>query len=278
MSSPEITVTLPSGYAGTFHQVEGPSNPIEEGFGHPPCLTRYWDRSGWSKWEDNGRGLDWQDIYNLIPDEKFSDANISDTLKKLDPGDVLPPLTEIRQEALEWNDSVRHVLSEKIQEEGLADCSNFRPEGKGIEFLETVASLAGIPYLAKRDSGYCQGDHSEVFAFCSPGWVVDVGCPPENFEASMKEAARQYFAWCWGNVWFLAELVRPDGTEGDRDEFAWDIYGTPDEKGSYGMETLQEAAETDAAEVAREAAETAARASKEAAEAEFWAARDSLTV
>jgi len=70
-------------------------------------------------------------------------------------------------------------------------------------------------------------------------------------------------------VYYLAELLRPEWSEVELSDMGCqgDIYGDPEDKESGALEILQEAAETDAAKV-----------SKESAEAEFWAARDSLTV
>jgi hypothetical protein len=265
--SHEITVKLENGYSGTFALVDGPFNPLREDL-HPHCMTRGWDRGGWTKWESVPKNFDWEDLFNLIPEEKFSPDNIQGTLDKLGPED-LPTAEKLERETVEWGCSMRDAVRDAIKETDYVEYSSFRSNGKGEEFLETLASLAGIPYLAAKHAGYCQGDYAQIFLAILPSWVSETGCPPEGFDSAMKEAARQFFAWCFGDVYYLQDLTRPDGTEVDTADlcFQADIYGDPEAEESGGMDILREAASADAADVAREKTE-----------ADAWACRDSLTV
>jgi hypothetical protein len=254
------TLTLENGYKGIFRQCDGPQNPLRDDYGHPPTLTRFWDRSGWSKWDCPGSlKFDWQTLYALIPDVAFSESAIEKTLHAIGPDD-LPPIGDLEADAVQWGSSLKDVVRDAIKDTEYPD---------KMDFLETLASLAGIYYLGKESTGYCQGDYCQSFSAILPDWIQETGCPPKHFESAMKETARQYSAWAWGSVYFLETLIRPDGTEIEAADlgFSHDHYGWADRPESGCMETLREAAACDAATDA-----------KERAEREAWEARDSVTV
>jgi hypothetical protein len=260
------TLKLENGYSGIFCQVHGPHNPLNYTDCHPPTVVRFWDRSGWSKWEDHGTGLEWGDLFELIPDEKFSLENLPETLTKLNCSDFTAE--DYQKEAEEWGTTLRDAVRDVVRESDCVDDSSYR--GKGMEFLETLASLAGIPFNSEQSNGNCQGDHVQVFSAILPSWIEKTGCPEDCLQSAMETVVREYSAYAWGNVWFLETVVRPDGTEAERETWqdcCGDCYGDPDETETGALEGLKEAAAADFRAV-----------SKEEQEAAFWASRDSLTV
>lgn len=249
------TLDLENGYSGTFALVEGPENPLRFDEGHPPAMVRSWGRCGWNGWDNYGTGLNAWELFQQIPAAVFLPDRLPDTLAKLRlNSDRLDGMEDIAEDAGE----VRGVVWDALVDMEFTDRA---------ATLATFAELAGLPYKLTTSNGYSQGDSAEIFSVILPQWAEKVGCPPDDYEPSLESVTRETAAWIWGNVWQLESLTRPDGTEGETENFDWIIYGDLDDKESGALDCLTQAAEADAKSVAAETAE-----------ADHWAARDSVTV
>jgi len=244
----DYTLKLENGYTGTFEHEEGARCPWKEYDGQPPILTRGYRES----WDNHGTDLTAMELFDLIPDTAFQGDALADTIRKLEFEDG-PEY--FQTEAAKWNCPVRDVMRESFQESATT-----------LEGLATVASLAGLKYESGTSRGYSQSDWASVFVVATPAWIEAVGIAPEHVESSLKASFKLWGHWAWGDVYYLSEVTRPDGST-FMPEYQSTFYGDPTEEDSGGPGHLREIVEADAAEQA-----------KEAAEAAHWAARDSVTI
>jgi hypothetical protein len=155
-------------------------------------------------------------------------------------------LVEAVRNAGNFKDAVTHELACDLRP------SDWREWVDYFDTMQAVAAVAGIPYHLTRSNGYSQGDSALVFVAALPAWVEKVGAPADTLAEQCKDAADLWSAWAWGDVYGVADILRPDGTEA-LEGACWGFYGT-DHKQSGLLDHCREAVKHDMAAQEREAA------------------------
>jgi hypothetical protein len=85
------------------------------------------------------------DLFNLIPPERFERENFPETLKKLG---MEPDRVPLILERGEYNPFLISETWDAIKEDELATGR------EGMDFLETLAGMAGLPFLGTESTGF----------------------------------------------------------------------------------------------------------------------------
>jgi len=96
-----------------------------------------------------------------------------------------------------------------------------------IEFfnrLESLCDILGIACINEQSNGYSQGDSVLIFMAATPDWLKETGLDGGNIEglkANLMSSAKQWSAWCWGDVY--GYVIKDE--LGERHESCWGYYG-----------------------------------------------------
>ena len=241
----KTTLNLSHGYTATIMQDLDAENPWSAYDCEPPIMV-FNDR----QIEDYKTGLSLRALYDLLALSAFEDGAAS-VLSALDltPEDV--------DAMLPWN-AAASTLDADGWQEAIRDCLPEDPTGwrDALTYFDQCAALcrlAGIPYHHGQSNGYSQGHSARVFLAATPDWINKTGVSLENAEAALEGSFNTWTAWAWGDVYGIAEVVRPDGTECE-DGSVWGFYGS-DHTESGLLESAENTVECDRAFLAREEAE-----------------------
>lgn len=92
-----------------------------------------------------------------------------------------------------------------------------------LELLADLYQAIGVPALCTSVHGSCQGDYSEVLIVATPEWVKTVGIAPEHIDQSLKQSAKLYGQYAFGEVYGYS-------VEGIDDAGCWGFYGYEEEE------------------------------------------------
>ncbi len=222
-------IEVAPGIFAAIYYDESPGNPWADWDGQPPILVH--DGSTLSH---HGEQVTAADLARLIPVDKFADETFRGTvwdaidLPVPSEGFLLESVPEPVQHATE--DDYYHCFIEDCQQfDGDAERCGWTHAGKYFDGLETLAGFAGVPCHVTVTHGYSQGDSLRLALFATPDWVKTAGIAEENIADSLKNDAKLYGSWAFGNVYgFILEdadgekLECPDG-EGVTS--CWGFYG-----------------------------------------------------
>lgn len=234
-------INLSNGYTAKIETDEGAESPWSAWDTEPPAWVHS-DRN----FTAYGDAPTLSELFGRLPVELFGPDKLADTLKALDmdPTDIFDP--SYNEESAEgWQDAARDALPEKPCRFSAYDY--FTP-------LAGVCELLGIPWLNAKSRGYSQGDCADCFFMATPEWLEITGVTKENAPAQLEAAHKLWSAWAWGDVYGVAEIIRPDGTECD-DGSCWGFYGS-DHKESGLLEHAESSVQYDIKARAKEAEES----------------------
>lgn len=219
------TLEMPHGYTAKIHTDESPENPFEAWDCEPPLAVLNWERYHAKLKNYGGDDLDLPTLLTFIPADKWtSRAGKREIIAALpfDMADLRDTMRDDWGGKLGFRDAV-HQLVYEIRP------SNWTEWVEYFDTMEAVAAVAGIPCYLTQSNGHNQGDSALVFVAALPAWVEKVGAPAEGLAEQCKNAADLWSAWAWGDVYGVASLTRPDGTEAP-DGSCWGFYGTDHEQ------------------------------------------------
>lgn len=261
-------LNLSGGYTAEIAQDDCTENPWENWDCQPPIMVFNLDRHH-GRIEDYKTGLTMRDIFDLVPLSAFENGAALDALGL--------PASEIE---MPWDVSADGLNPEGWRD-AIRDCLPDSPTswGEAIEYLdkcETLCGLAGIECLNEQSNGYSQGDCARVFLAAMPDWIKETGNSVECIPGSLVSDLRVWSAWAWGDVYGIASITRPDGSEVE-DVSTWGFYGD-DHKQSGLLESAEDSVAWDTGNLAKEAAAQAAWDAREAMEQERAACADIITI
>jgi hypothetical protein len=239
------TLNLSHGYTATIATDECAENPWTAWDCEPPIMVFNERRI-----EDYKTGLSLRDLYWMLPLSAF-DGGAAAVLAALDltPEDIdhtLPWGADVAElDAGGWREHIGECLPE--------DPTGWRDAIEYFDMCGALCTLAGIPWHQGQSNGYCQGHSARVFLAATPEWIKTTGVAPENAEAALEGSFKTWGAWAWGDVYGIAEITRPDGTECEGGS-VWGFYGS-DHTASGLLESAENTVECDRAFLAREEAE-----------------------
>jgi hypothetical protein len=242
------TVKLPHGYTAEIHIDESPENPFEAWDCEPPIAVLNWERYHAKLDNYGGDELNLEILLALIPAPLWESREGKRAILAALPFDMADLRDTMRDGwggKLDFSDAI-HALAETLTPSGW---------GEWVEYFGTmkaVAAVAGIPCHYTQSNGYSQGDSALVFVAALPAWVGKVGAPAEHHAEQCKHAADLWSAWAWGDVYGVAEILRPDGEEAPYGS-CWGFYGSDHEQSGL-MEHCRNAVDCDMAAQEREAA------------------------
>jgi hypothetical protein len=243
------TIELPNGYKAEIHTDEDAQNPFKEWDCEPPIAVLNWERYHAKLDNYGGDELNLSTLLALIPAPLWeSREGKREILAALPFGmaDLRDTMRDGWGGRLDFSDAI-HELTGTLTPSGWGEWVEY------FDAMEAVAAVAGIPCHLTQSNGYSQGDSALVFVAALPAWVEKVGAPADTLAEQCKAAADLWSAWAWGDVYGVADILRPDGTEAPEGA-CWGFYGT-DYKQSGLLEHCHEAVKHDMAEQEREAAE-----------------------
>ena len=239
------TLNLAHGYKAEIHTDEDAQNPFKDWDCEPPIAVLNWERYHAKLENYKGDDLDLPALLSLIPADKWtSRAGKREILA------ALPfPMEELK-EAIRNAGNFKDAITEEL-------AYDLRPDdwSEWVEYFDAmraIAAVAGIPCHLTQSNGHSQGDSALVFVAALPAWVEKVGAPAEGLAEQCENAADLWSAWAWGDVYGVADILRPDGTEAPEGA-CWGFYGA-DHKQSGLMDHCHEAVKHDMAAQEREAA------------------------
>ena len=239
------TLELPNGYTAEIHTDESPENPFEAWDCEPPIAVLNWQRYHAKLNNYGGDELNLETLLALIPAAKWtSRAGKREILAALPFS--MAELVEAVRNAGNFKDAITHELAYDLRPSDWSEWVEY------FDTMQAVAAVAGIPCHLTQSNGYSQGNSALVFVAAPPAWAELVGAPAEGLAEQCKAAADLWSAWAWGDVYGVADILRPDGTEAPEGA-CWGFYGT-DHKQSGLLDHCHEAAKHDMATQEREAA------------------------
>ena len=224
------TLELPHGYKAEIHTDEHPQNPFKEWDCEPPIAVLNWERYHAKLENYDGDELNIPILLAFIPAEKWtSRAGKREILAALpfDMADLSDTMRDGWGGKLDFSDAI-HELAETLTPDGWGEWAEY------FDTMKAIAAVAGIPCHLTQSNGHSQGDSALVFVAALPAWVEKVGAPAEGLAEQCKNAADLWSAWAWGDVYGVASLTRPDGTEAP-DGSCWGFYGS-----DYGQSGLMD--------------------------------------
>jgi hypothetical protein len=266
------TIDLPHGYTAEIHIDEIPQNPFSDWDCEPPIAVLNWERYHAKLNNYGGDELNLSTLLAFIPAPLWESREGKRAILAalpFDMADLRDTMRDtMRDGKLNFSDAI-HELTETLTPSGW---------GEWVEYFDTmkaVAAVAGIPCHSTQSNGYSQGDSALVFVAALPAWVEKVGAPAEHHAEQCKHAADLWSAWAWGDVYGIAEILRPDGTEAP-DGSCWGFYGS-DHEASGLMEHCRNSVDCDRRKRMEAATTRRTYLKRERAEAWEAACRDIVT-
>jgi hypothetical protein len=219
------TLELPNGYKAEIHTDEDAQNPFKDWDCEPPIAVLNWERYRAKLDNYGGDELNLSTLLAFIPAPLWESREGKRAILAALPCDPSAVFETMRSG---WNG--RTPFFDAVDE----CAAEAAPSGWGewVEYfdaMEALCKLAGIACYSGISRGYSQGDSALVFVAALPAWVEKVGAPAEGLAEQCKDAAALWGAWAWGDVYGVAEILRPDGTEAP-DGSCWGFYGTDHEQ------------------------------------------------
>lgn len=242
------TLKLPNGYTAEIHTDESPENPFKDWDCEPPIAVLNWERYHAKIENYGGDELNLPALLARIPAPLWESREGKRAILAALPFDMADLRDTMRDGwggKLDFSDAI-HELADTLTPESWGEWNEY------FDTMQAVAALAGIPCHLTQSNGYSQGDSALVFVAALPAWVEKVGARAEGLAEQCKAAADLWSAWAWGDVYGVAEILRPDGTEAP-DGACWGYYGTDHEQSGL-MDHCREAVKHDMAETEKEAA------------------------
>jgi hypothetical protein len=239
------TIDLPHGYTAEIHIDEIPQNPFEDWDCEPPIATFTERRIDYPKGQD---ALDIPAILAHIPASMWESREGKRAIMAALPFDMADLRDTMRDGwggKLTFEDAIRELV-DTLTPDGWREAEEY------FDAMKALCKLAGIACYSGTSNGYSQGNSALVFVAALPAWVEKVGAPAEHHAEQCKHAADLWSAWAWGDVYGVAEILRPDGTEAPHGS-CWGFYGTDHEQSGL-LEHCQNAVDCDIAAREREAA------------------------
>lgn len=235
------TIELPHGYKAVIEQDLSPSNPFEDWDGNPPMAV-YYDSS--YRHPGSAEPVTLEDLFDLIPEADFEDSEkrgkIISALQLT--GDEITTAEETKDSGESWRWALRETVP--------AVPGYYDREDDYFDAMEALASHIGLAHYRATSRGYSQGDFAEVFLVATPAWLEETGVSEENALPALEGMFNTYTAWAWGDVYGVAELLRPDGTEVEGGA-CWGFIGS-DHKESGLIDHCESYVESDMREQAKE--------------------------
>ena len=182
-------------YTLSIYHDEHHSNPFTEWDSEPPLMYKY-DRDV----THYGTDSIISNLLDLITDRRL-------TLSKKIILDAYDSKTE------------EEIREEKYDSQTFVDAirDELKRDGDNIELIETLASIAKVPYLRFDSRGYSQWDYADALILLTPEFFTRTGCNPKDSDKILKQTKNLFDSWAWWDVYSfqLSEhipLTRPDGT------------------------------------------------------------------
>jgi hypothetical protein len=238
-------IDLPNGYKAEIHTDEDAQNPFADWDCEPPIAVLNWQRYHAKLENYGGDDLNLETLLSFIPAPLWESREGKREILAALPFSMAE-LVEAVRNAGNFKDAITHELAYDLRPSDWSEWNEY------FDTMKAVAAVAGIPCHLTQSKGHSQGDSALVFVAALPAWVKEVGAPADTLAEQCKDAADLWSAWAWGDVYGVADILRPDGTEAPEGA-CWGFYGT-DHKQSGLLDHCHEAVKHDMAKQEREAA------------------------
>lgn len=111
---------------------------------------------------------------------------------------MLPLAKYIDNEDIEWNATNSYDNESDYLYDCITDTNKYETV---FDMLETLCTLADVPYHIFESRGYSQGDYIDGIFILTPEYITRTGINLEDKDDIFKESKKLFDAYIWGDVY-----------------------------------------------------------------------------